>query len=53
VNTENEKFNEELTKLQSRVKIAYRQVTEPKDECCLMRINNYREVKIDNESEHN
>ena len=44
-NHEAEKFNEEITKLQSKIKIEYRKMADPKNECALMRINNYRENK--------
>lgn len=45
LNHEAEKFNEEITKLQSKIKIEYRKMVDPKNECALMRINNYRENK--------
>ncbi len=47
LNIENEKFNEEVHKFQSKVKINYRPVPDPAtlNECALMRVNNHREVK--------
>ena len=49
VNTENEKFNEEVLKIQSKVKISYRPPPDNAalNECALMRVNNFREQKAD------
>lgn len=47
VNSENEKFNEEVQRIQSKVKISYRLPVDNAslNECALLRINNYREQK--------
>ena len=34
-----------MTKLQSKIKIEFRKMPDPKNECALMRINNHRENK--------
>lgn len=46
-NAENEKFNEEVTKFQSKVKVSYRPAVDSaaRNDCALMRVNNYREVR--------
>ena len=55
VNADNEKFNEEVLKFQSKVKINYRPIPEPnsQQECALMRVNNYREQKLEEITEIN
>lgn len=47
VNAENDKFNDEVVKFQSKVKIAYRAAVDnqTRNECALMRVNNYREQR--------
>lgn len=44
-------MNEEITKLQARVKIAYRKMVDPskRNECALMRVNNYRDMKLEDQ----
>jgi predicted metal-dependent hydrolase len=51
VNVETEKINEEINKFQSKVKIAYRPITDitKGTECALMRVSNYREPKTTEE----
>lgn len=48
-NQENEKFNDDVHRIQSKVKIAYRGLIDNanKNECALMRVNNHREPRID------
>ena len=42
VNAQAEKDNEEIAKIQSKVKIAYRPLADQKNEVALMRVNNFR-----------
>ena len=47
-NAESEKINEDIDKIQSKIKINFRPPIDPEHgaaECALMRINNYRELK--------
>ena len=49
-------MNEEIAKIQAKVKIAYRQMQDnnQRNECALMRINNFRDNRPEdmNTSEH-
>ena len=48
-NQEQEKINDDINKIQSKVKLAYRPQIDPTktNEVGLMRVNNYREPKLD------
>lgn len=49
LNAEIEKHNEEVSKIQSKVKIAFRPMQDVlnRGECALMRVNNFRDAKLD------
>ena len=46
-NAESDKFNEEVAKFQSKIKVSYRAAMDSaaRNDCALMRVNNYREVR--------
>lgn len=49
LNADIEKHNEEVSKIQSKVRIAFRPMQDVvgRGECALMRVNNFREAKLD------
>jgi ABC-type Fe3+ transport system substrate-binding protein len=55
VNAEIEKFNDEVNKIQQKVKIQFRAMQDVinRGECALMRVNNYRDTKVDDIQDHN
>lgn len=55
INNENEKFNDEVHKIQSKVKIAYRPQIDNavRNECALLRVNNHREPRLEDVDPNN